>query len=88
MLDNANGVHYIIAEVERNQTHGEIAMTKFELHQIRRRSFRFRDINNARNFRDNAATMLMIVHGDDGHFWVTTPADATRLQRAGYEVAK
>lgn len=63
-------------------------MTELELHQILRRSLRFRDIEAARRFRDRAVEMLMLVQGCDGYTWVTTPADGTRLQREGYEVVR
>jgi hypothetical protein len=32
-------------------------------------------------------TPLRVLLGDDGRYWAATPADAARLERAGYEYA-
>lgn len=53
--------------------------------------FRFTTLANAKAFQARANDIMMIVLGDhDGErseFWVVMPADATRLTRAGYEMA-
>ena len=49
--------------------------------------FKFVELANARGFVEHATKIMLIVMGDDMRFWVVTPADATRLQRAGYEIA-
>jgi len=60
-----------------------------ELNAILSRSFRFRDLDTARRFRDHTATEVrLLVHGCDGYLWAVLPADAARLERAGYEVTK
>ena len=45
--------------------------------------YKFSNRNLARSFayRSN----LVIIHGDDGMFWVVTPAQAAKLERQGYE---
>lgn len=40
------------------------------------------------NWADKATKPMMVILGDDDKFWVTTPANAERLHRAGYEYAK
>lgn len=45
---------------------------------------------STRSFADRAHKVMMVVLGDaeaGAPYWVTTPADAARLQRAGYELA-
>ena len=52
--------------------------------------FRFNNLATARAFADRAAKIMLVVLGDahaPAPYWVTTPADAARLQRAGYELA-
>ncbi len=53
--------------------------------------FRFTTLASAKAFQARANDIMMIVLGDHdgerGEFWVVTPADATRLTRAGYEMA-
>lgn len=52
--------------------------------------FRFNTLASARSFADRAHKVMMVVLGDaeaGAPYWVTTPADAARLQRAGYELA-
>ena len=58
---------------------------------IKSTMFRFSTLTNAMNFVNRATYPMRIVLGDHdgerGEFWVVTPADASRLQRAGYEFA-
>ncbi len=53
--------------------------------------FRFSTLANARSFQARAKHITMIVLGDHdgerGEFLVVTPAEASRLTRAGYELA-
>jgi len=53
--------------------------------------FRFSMLANARSFQARAKHITMIVLGDHdgerGEFLVVTPAEASRLTRAGYELA-
>ncbi|MCG3138814.1 MAG: hypothetical protein HJJLKODD_02683 [Phycisphaerae bacterium] len=55
------------------------------------RGSRFRELSNAINSLDHAVKPMLVMLGDnDGEnyeFWVVTPADAQRLERAGYEYA-
>jgi hypothetical protein len=50
-------------------------------------TFRFNRLATARSFTNRCEKLMMIILGDDGLFWVVTPADATRLTRMGYELA-
>ena len=58
---------------------------------IKSTMFRFNALANASNFANRATYPMRIILGDhDGErsqFWVVTPADASRLERAGYEMA-
>ena len=58
---------------------------------IKSTMFRFSTLANASSFANRATYPLRIVLGDydgeRGEFWVVTPADASRLERAGYEMA-
>jgi hypothetical protein len=56
------------------------------LAEILARAARFRDRGRALRFADGAAKRHAVVLGDDGRHWVVTPADASRLERMGYEV--
>jgi hypothetical protein len=49
--------------------------------------FKFSQLCIAQSFVDRAKKILMIVLGDDGLFWVVSPADGERLITAGYEYA-
>jgi len=53
--------------------------------------FRFNTLAHAASFANRAIYPLRIVLGDHdgecGEYWVATPADASRLERAGYEMA-
>ena len=53
--------------------------------------FRFNTLASAEGFANRATYPMRVVLGDHdeerGEFWVVTPADATRLTRAGYEMA-
>ena len=58
---------------------------------IKSTMFRFNTLANASSFANRATYPMRIVLGDHdgerGEFWVVTPADASRLERAGYEMA-
>lgn len=49
--------------------------------------YRFSSKTLAESFVGNAVKPLWIVMGDDSKYWVVTPADAARLERAGYVMA-
>ena len=53
--------------------------------------YRFNTLASATGFANRATDPMRIVLGDHdgerGEFWVVTPADASRLERAGYELA-
>lgn len=55
------------------------------------RGGRYRELANATSALTHAVKPMRIMLGDnDGEnyeFWVVTPADASRLERAGYEYA-
>lgn len=45
----------------------------------------FRSESNARSWADRCGK-TWVVQGDAGEFWTTSPANAARLERAGYEI--
>ena len=49
--------------------------------------FKFHDYLNATSFADRAKKPMRIILGDDGCYWVVTPAEAERLVKAGHEYA-
>ena len=51
------------------------------------RGWAFRNLDNATSFASHATTPQRVMLGDDERFWVVTPADASRLERAGFEYA-
>jgi hypothetical protein len=52
-----------------------------------RRVARFADRAAAFRYAAHPGTPLRVLLGDDGRYWAATPADAARLERAGYEYA-
>jgi len=48
---------------------------------------KFNTLAMAESFCNRTVKIMMIVLGDDGLFWVVTPAAASRLTRQGYELA-
>jgi hypothetical protein len=57
------------------------------LEQIRREASRFTRRDLAFAFARHATKAMGVMLGDDGRFWVTTPANCQRLERMGYEWA-
>lgn len=57
------------------------------LDQILKETFRFTRRDLAFSFAHRAEKTLWVMLGDDGRFWVTTPANCARLERMGYEWA-
>ena len=49
---------------------------------------KFNTLGIARSFTYHAAISLMIILGDDELFWAVTPAQAARLLKQGYELAR
>lgn len=49
---------------------------------------KFSTLAMAKSFADRAAKSQMIVLGDDGRFWATTPGVATKLNKMGYQFAE
>ncbi|MFA7281325.1 MAG: hypothetical protein WC100_14675 [Sterolibacterium sp.] len=58
---------------------------------IKSTMLRFNTLANATSFINRATYPMRIVLGDHdgkrGEYWVVTPADASRLERAGYQMA-
>ena len=61
---------------------------------IKSTMFRFNTLASASSFANRATYPMRIVLGDHDHdggergeYWVVTPADASRLERASYEMA-
>ena len=50
--------------------------------------FRFSSLGIARSFVAHCIKTMFILLGDDGRYWVTSPARAITLLRAGYELAE
>jgi hypothetical protein len=50
-------------------------------------TFKFTTFTAADSFRNRCEKIMMIVLGDDGLFWVVTPAHGEKLTRQGYEYA-
>jgi len=48
---------------------------------------KFNSLALANNFANNAIKSMAVMMGDDNRFWVVTMADASRLEKAGYEWA-
>ena len=42
----------------------------------------------AQSFIERCRKIYMIILGDDDKFWIVTPADAMRLEKAGYQIAR
>lgn len=55
---------------------------------IRTQISRFSTLALAKSFADRAVKPQMVVLGDDGKFWATTPSVATKLNQAGYQFAQ
>lgn len=58
---------------------------------IKSTMFRFSTLASASSFANRASYPLRVILGDAdderGAYWVATPADAARLEHAGYEIA-
>lgn len=50
--------------------------------------FKFQNRTNAFEFANRCHKLMLVILGDDELFWVTTPAQAERLHRQGYEYAE
>jgi hypothetical protein len=48
---------------------------------------KFIDRNNAFSFAARCLKSMWVMLGDDDRFWVVCPADASRLEKQGYEYA-
>lgn len=49
--------------------------------------YKFNSLGLAQSFADNCKKLHLIVLGDDGKFWVTTPRITEQLVKACYEYA-
>jgi hypothetical protein len=49
---------------------------------------KFANLANARSFADRTKKPMVIVLGDDGHYWVVSLSLGNELVRAGYELAE
>jgi hypothetical protein len=50
--------------------------------------YKFQNRENAFSFAERCTKIMLVLLGDDGRFWVTTPAQAEQLHRQGYEYAE
>jgi hypothetical protein len=62
-------------------------MTNTETRLTKGPIYRFRTLGNAQSWVDHGVKPQKIILGDDETFWVVSPADASRLERRGYEYA-
>lgn len=51
-------------------------------------TLKYNSLNSALNVASRCKKLMMVVLGDDGLFWLVTPAEAERMQRAGYQIAR
>jgi hypothetical protein len=68
-------------------TNVDPADAKLLLADVLARAARFRDRRLAFDWAAHAVRSQVVLHGDDGRYWVVSPADAARLERLGYEYA-
>ncbi len=61
--------------------------TQKSLAEILKETFKFNTRHNAFAFAARAEKTMWVMLGDDGKFWVTTPANCSRLERMGYDWA-
>lgn len=47
---------------------------------------RYNNLSTAKSAAQRCAKIQVILHGDDGTFWMTTPATAAKLEAMGYEI--
>ena len=57
------------------------------LAEILKQTSRYNDRDLAFAAAAHAVKTLWVMLGDDGKFWVTTPANCARLERMGYDWA-
>ncbi len=57
------------------------------LDQILKETAKFTRRDLAFSFARHAVKAMWVMLGDDGRFWVTTPANCARLEKMGYEWA-
>ena len=69
------------------ETTTNVTKTPRTLDQILKETFRFTRRELALSFAHGAEKALWVMLGDDGRFWVTTPANCARLEKMGYEWA-
>lgn len=62
-------------------------MSSEVFNQLMKQVYKFNDYALARSFADQGVKMLLIVHGDDGKYWVAVPRVTEQLAKAGYEYA-
>ena len=61
--------------------------TSESLKRIWKQTFFFQQRQAAFDFAHQAEIALGVMQGNDGRFWVTTPANCARLEKMGYEWA-
>ena len=54
---------------------------------IVQQAFKFTSRTQAFRFSGGTLVPTRVMLGDDGRYWVVSPANASRLERAGYEYA-
>ena len=61
--------------------------TKAAFDRVMSQTYRFARRDAACRYAGHAVMTLWVMLGDDGRYWVTTPANCARLERWGYEWA-
>lgn len=60
-------------------------MTTEVFNQLMKEVYKFTSYALARSFADHAVKMHLVLHGDDGKYWVAVPRVTEQLAKAGYE---
>jgi hypothetical protein len=56
--------------------------------KLRHKIIRFKSRTLVFSSLDKMLKPHRVMLGDDGYFWIVCPADATKLEKAGYEYAE
>ncbi len=71
----------------QNATNKVDRAIKAAFDKIMRHTQRFVRFDLARDYAARPPKRLWVMLGDDGRYWVTTPANCARLEEMGYEYA-
>jgi hypothetical protein len=63
-----------------------VTVSAFE--SLEARLSKFQSLHAARSYSNHTIKASLVLHGDDGLYWVATMAAAAHLERWGYEIIK